>query len=458
MFARIVQIVNDIIWSPALVGLLIFAGLFLTVGTRFVQVRHLPEMVRSLVSRKAGLGSGISSFEAFCMALSGRIGTGNIVGVATAIALGGPGAVFWMWLIAFFGAATAFSESTLAQMFKFPHKTVFRGGPFSYIEKGLGAKWLGIAFAIVCIIGYGLSGPTVQANGLSSALNNSFGVPPIWGGIALVVVLGLVIFGGVKSISQVAKVVTPFMALGYIGLALVVIFTHLNAVPGVFKMIFQGAFGMDSALGGILGSTIMMGVKRGIYSNEAGQGGGAIVSASADVSHPVKQGLAQSFSVYVDTLLVCTATALMILICGSYNVLDPGTGEILQANAPELGNNYAGFTQAAVDSLLPGFGNMFISIAMIFFVFTTIMAYYFDCESAIIYLNRGREGKGEKIAIFLMRLAILGAVIFGVLKESDVVWQIGDIGVGICAWINVIAILLMSRKVFSALRDYEKNK
>ena len=397
MFTRIVQIVNDIVWSPALVALLIFAGLFLTIGTRFVQVRHLPEMVRSLVSRKAGLGSGISSFEAFCMALSGRIGTGNIVGVATAIAFGGPGAVFWMWLIAFFGAATAFSESTLAQMFKFPHKTVFRGGPFSYIEQGLGAKWLGIAFAIVCIIGYGLSGPTVQANGLSSALNNSFGVPPLWGGIALVVVLGLVIFGGVKSISQVAKVVTPFMALGYIGLSLVVIFTHLEAVPGVFKMIFQGAFGLDSAFGGILGTTIMMGVKRGIYSNEAGQGGGAIVSASADVSHPVKQGLAQSFSVYVDTLLVCTATALMILICGSYNVIDSGTGEMLVANAPELGNNYAGFTQAAVDSLLPGFGSKFISIAMVFFVFTTIMAYYFYCESAIMYLNRGKEGKAEKV-------------------------------------------------------------
>ena len=271
-------------------------------------------------------------------------------------------------------------------------------------------------------------------------------------------ILALVIFGGVKSISQVAKVVTPFMALGYIGLALVVIFTHLEAVPGVFKMIFQGAFGMDSALGGILGSTIMMGVKRGIYSNEAGQGGGAIVSASADVSHPVKQGLAQSFSVYVDTLLVCTATALMILICGSYNVLDAGTGEILVANAPDLGNNYAGFTQAAVDSLLPGLGGKFISIAMVFFVFTTIMAYYFYCESAIMYLSRGREGKGEKVAVFLMRIAILGAVIFGTLKESDVIWQIGDIGVGICAWINVIAILLLSRRVFSALRSYEKEK
>jgi AGCS family alanine or glycine:cation symporter len=456
MFSRIVQIINDIVWSPALVGLLIAAGLFLTVGTRFVQVRHFPEMLRSLFARKAGKGSGISSFEAFCMALSGRIGTGNIVGVATAIAFGGPGAVFWMWLIAFFGAATAFSESTLAQIYNFSHKTVFRGGPFSYIEQGLKARWLGIAFAVVCIIGYGLSGPTVQANGMTSALSNSFGIPPLWGGLALVLILSLVIFGGVKSISRVAKVVTPFMALGYIGLALVIICTHLPMVPGVFKMIFQGAFGLDSALGGILGSTIMMGVKRGIYSNEAGQGGGAIVSASADVSHPVRQGLAQSFSVYVDTLLVCTATALMILICGSYNIIDQGTGEILVSHAPELGNNYAGFTQAAVDSILPGLGGRFISIAMIFFVFTTIMAYYFYCESAIIYLWRGRSGKGEKIAVFLMRLAILGAVVFGSLKEADVVWQIGDIGVGICAWINVIAVLLLSRTVFRSLREYEK--
>jgi len=458
MFSRIVQIINDIVWSPVLVGLLIFAGLFLTVGTRFVQVRHLPEMIRSLFARKAGKGSGISSFEAFCMALSGRIGTGNIVGVATAIAFGGPGAVFWMWLIAFFGAATAFSESTLAQMFNFPHKTVFRGGPFSYIEKGLGAKWLGVVFAIVCIIGYGINGPTVQANGMTSALNNSFGISPLWGGIALAVLLALVIFGGVKSISKVAKVVTPFMALGYIILALVVIFTHLETVPHVFAMIFKGAFGADAAFGGILGTTIMMGVKRGIYSNEAGQGGGAIVSASADVAHPVKQGLAQSFSVYVDTLLVCTATALMILICGSYNVLDSATGEVLVASAPELGNNYAGFTQAAVDTILPGFGGKFISIALIFFVFTTIMAYYFYCESAIIYLWRGREGKGEKVLIFLMRVAILGSVMFGALKEADVIWQIGDIGVGICAWINVIAVLLLSPKVFRILKEYEKSK
>lgn len=455
MFASVVKFINDIVWSPALVGLLIFAGLYLTAGTRFVQVRRLPDMLNSLFARKSGDAKGISSFEAFCMALSGRIGTGNIVGVATAIAFGGPGAVFWMWLIAFFGAATAFSESTLAQMYNFPHRTVMRGGPFSYIEKGLNARWLGITFAIVCIVGYGLSGPTVQANGMSSALANSFGVPPLWSGIALVVVLGLVIFGGVKSISKVAKVVTPFMALGYIALALMVIFTHLSAVPAVFGMIFKGAFGVDSAFGGILGSTIMMGVKRGIYSNEAGQGGGAIVSASADVTQPVRQGFAQSFSVYVDTLLVCTATALMILLCGSYNVLDSGTGEVLVASAPQLGNNYAGFTQAAVDTLLPGFGGRFISVAMIFFVFTTIMAYYFYCESAILYLCRGRVGKLEKAAVVLMRAAILGAVIFGALKEADVIWQIGDIGVGICAWVNVIAILLLSPKVFASLKEYE---
>lgn len=453
MFAEIVQRVNDIIWSPALVVLLICAGLFLSFGTRFVQVRHLPDMVRSLFSQKAGNAKGITSFEAFCMALSGRIGTGNIVGVATAIAFGGPGAVFWMWLIAFFGAATAFAESTLAQMYKFPHDTVCRGGPFSYIEKGLKAKWLGVVFAIVCVFGYGLFNTTVQANGMASALNNTFGISPIVGGLLLAFLLGLVVFGGVKSISKVAKVVTPFMALAYIILSLVIICANIGAVPHILKLIVTNAFGINSIAGGILGSTIMMGVKRGIYSNEAGQGGGAIVSASADVTHPVRQGFAQSFSVYVDTLLVCTATALMILICGTYNIYDQQTGEMLVAGVPELGHNYVGYTQAAVDSILPGLGGGFISIALIFFVFTTVMAYYFYSESAIIYLMRGR--KGEKLAIFLTRSGILAAAVFGAIKEADVVWQLGDIGVGLCAWVNVVALLLLSPQVFRSLREYE---
>ena len=454
---KVVSFINNVIWSPALVGLLIFAGIFLTIGTRFVQVRHLPEMIRSLFARKAGGSKGISSFEAFCMALSGRVGTGNIVGVATAIAFGGPGAVFWMWIIAFFGAATAFSEATLAQLYKFPHRTVARGGPFCYIEEGLHAKWLGVIFAVACFVGYGIFLVTVQANGMSSALSNAFNVPPIWGGLALAFVLGLVIFGGVKSISRVAAIVTPFMALGYVAFSLVVVCSHIEAVPAIFKLIITNAFGINPIAGGILGSTIMMGVKRGIFSNEAGQGGGAVVSASADVSHPVRQGLAQSFSVYVDTLLICTATAFMILICGTYNVLDSSTGEMLVANAPALGNNYVSYTQAAIDSVLPGVGGRFVSIALIFFVFTTIMAYYFYSESAVIYLLRRKGGaRTEAISINAFRTALLAAVVFGAVKEADLIWMIGDIGVGLQAWINVIAVLLLCRQVFSSLRDYEK--
>ena len=454
---KVVSFINNVIWSPALVGLLIFAGIFLTIGTRFVQVRHLPEMIRSLFARKAGGSKGISSFEAFCMALSGRVGTGNIVGVATAIAFGGPGAVFWMWIIAFFGAATAFSEATLAQLYKFPHRTVARGGPFCYIEEGLHAKWLGVIFAVACFVGYGIFLVTVQANGMSSALSNAFNVPPIWGGLALAFVLGLVIFGGVKSISRVAAIVTPFMALGYVAFSLVVVCSHIEAVPAIFKLIITNAFGINPIAGGILGSTIRMGVKRGIFSNEAGQGGGAVVSASADVSHPVRQGLAQSFSVYVDTLLICTATAFMILICGTYNVLDSSTGEMLVANAPALGNNYVSYTQAAIDSVLPGVGGRFVSIALIFFVFTTIMAYYFYSESAVIYLLRRKGGaRTEAISINAFRTALLAAVVFGAVKEADLIWMIGDIGVGLQAWINVIAVLLLCRQVFSSLRDYEK--
>ena len=440
-FADTVSQISKIIWSPALVVLLIIAGLFFTAGTRFVQVRHFKDMLKSLFAVKAGQGKGISSFEAFCMALSGRIGTGNIVGVATAIAIGGPGAVFWMWLIAFFGAATAFMESTLAQKYKFQHESGFRGGPFSYIEAGLKQKWLGVFYAVAVILGYGVCLVTVQANGLGSSMNNAFGVTPLYAGIGFAVLLGIVIFGGVRSISKVASIVTPFMALGYIVVALIVIFCNLEAVPGVFARIFHGAFGVGAVGGGALGTTIMMGVKRGIFSNEAGQGSGAIVSASADVSNPVRQGFAQSFSVYVDTLFVCTATALMILI----------------AAPQDLGNNFAGYTQAAIDSVFPGFGSGFVSVAMIFFVYTTVMAYYFYSESSLIYLMRKRQGSRlEKVLVVLLRFALLAAAVLGTVYESTVTWDLGDIAVGIQAWVNVVALLLLSKQGFKALRDYEK--
>ncbi|MBR5905796.1 MAG: alanine:cation symporter family protein [Bacteroidales bacterium] len=440
-FAEVVSQISKIIWSAPLIVLLIFAGLFFTVGTRFVQVRHFKDMLKSLFAVKAGQGKGISSFQAFCMALSGRIGTGNIVGVATAIAIGGPGSVFWMWLIAFFGAATAFMESSLAQKYRYQHESGFRGGPFAYIESGLKQKWMGICFAVAGVVGYGVLLVTVQANGIGSSMSNAFSVPPLYAGIGLAVILAIVIFGGVKSISRVCSIITPFMALGYIIISLIVIGHNIGAVPGVFKQIFEGAFGIGAIGGGALGTTIMMGVKRGIFSNEAGQGNGAIVSASADVSHPAKQGFAQSFSVYVDTLFVCTATALMILI----------------AAPQDMGNNFAGYTQAAIDTVFPGFGSAFVSIAMVFFVYTTVMAYYYYAESSLLFLIRKHEGTTlEKILINVLRVALLAAAVMGTVYESTVTWDLGDIAVGLQAWVNVIALLLLSRQGFKILRDYEQ--
>lgn len=461
MFEKIVSTVNNVVWSPALVILLVGAGLFFSIRSRFVQLRRIGLMTK-LLTRKRGKDThrrGVSSFEAFCIALAGRVGTGNIVGVATAIALGGPGSVFWMWVIAFFGASTAFVESTLAQIYKFSHASGFRGGPSCYIEKGLGSKWMAILFAVVTILACGLLLPGVQSNGMSAALRNSFGVSNIASGLVLVFLVGLVIVGGVKRIAKAASLVAPFMAIAYLLMASVVLGMNWRVIPEMLGVIVKNALGINPLCGGILGSTIMMGIKRGLFSNEAGQGTGAIPSAAADVDHPAEQGLVQAFSVYVDTLLVSTATALMILSTGTFNIFDIKTGETLLANAPELGSNYVGYTQAAVDSALGGFGGSFISIALSFFVFTTIVADYFYSESSIMYLCSARKRASsvlEKTLIWLLRLFVLVAVLFGSVKDADTVWTLGDIGLGIMAWINVVAIILLAPKAFAALEDYEK--
>lgn len=453
---NIVSTINNIVWNPGLVVLLLLAGLYFSIRTRMVQVRCFGLMFRSLFSKRKGSDHGISSFEAFCIALSGRVGTGNIVGVATAIAFGGPGAVFWMWVVAFFGASTAFVESTLSQIYKLPHSSGYRGGPFSFIEEGLGQRRLGIVFALVTIVACAFCLTMVQSNGVSMAVTNTFPVPAWACGVALAVILGIVIVGGVKRIAKVAAIVTPFMAFGYIALSLVVVAFHIKDVPGVLGSIFTNAFGINPVCGGIIGSTIAMGVKRGIFSNEAGQGTGAIVSAAADVPYPAQQGLAQSFSVYVDTLFVCTATALMILTSGTYNIIDSSTGDLLVANVPELGSNYAGYTQSAVDSVFAGFGSQFVSVAMVFFVFSTIMAYYFYSESSIIYLFKGKNNRREKLVIRLLQAVMLVSVVFGAVREADVVWQLGDIGVGLMAWFTVMAIIILCPKAIQALKDFEK--
>ena len=445
------------IWSPPLVALCLLAGLYFSFRTRFVQVRHFGEMVRLLFTNDKKQKTGISSFQAFSMALSGRVGTGNIVGVATAIGYGGPGAIVWMWIIAFFGAGSAFVEATLAQIFKENHNGQFRGGPSYYIEKGLKCKWLAVVFAVCSVIACGVFMPPVQSNGIAIAFANSFQIKPVYVGAIVAVLLGLVIIGGVKRIAQVAQIVAPFMAMVYVVMSVVVLCAHYTAIPSVLKEMLSGAFGLNEITGGILGSTIAWGVKRGIYSNEAGQGTGAIVAGAAKVSHPVKQGMVQGFSVYIDTLLVCTATAVMILASKTYNLVDAATGQYLYTSSYALGAPDVSYTSTAISTVFgQTVGNISVAVALAFFAFTTIMAYYYYAETSIVYLFG--KGRRDQLVVRILRIVIVVSVFYGSLNSAKTAWDFGDIGVGTMAWINVVAILLLSRKALKALKSYEKQQ
>ncbi|SEN20439.1 alanine/glycine:cation symporter family protein [Lihuaxuella thermophila] len=443
---------TEILWSSPLIYLCIGVGLLFSIMTRFLQVRHIKEMITLMIQGKSS-EAGVSSFQALSLALSGRVGTGNIAGTATAIAFGGPGAVFWMWLIAFIGAATAFIESTLAQIYKVKQDGQYRGGPAYYIEKGTGWKWYGILFAVSAVIAMSVLMPGVQSNSIALSLKNAFGLSPTVTGVGIVVLLGLIIFGGVKRIAGVAQYVVPFMALGYILVSLFIVFANIDQLPSVFALIFKSAFALDSAFGGIVGMAISWGVKRGIYSNEAGQGTGAHAAAAAEVSHPAKQGLVQAFSVYVDTLLVCSATAFMILFTGMYNTQAPDGTYIVK----NLGDVEAGpaFTQAAVETVFPGFGAGFVAISLFFFAFTTIMAYYYIAETNIAYLTRGKDSKW---AMFGLKIVLLGASFYGCVKTAKLAWALGDIGLGIMVWLNLIAILILCKPALKALKDFEEQK
>jgi AGCS family alanine or glycine:cation symporter len=457
MVENIINTVNGWVWSPALVFLCLLAGLYFSFGTRFVQVRRFGEMARLLFSTDKTQKTGITSFQAFAMALSGRVGTGNIVGVATAIGYGGPGAIVWMWIIAFLGAGSAFAEATLAQIFKENHKGEYRGGPAYYIEKGLRAKWLAVIFAVCAVVACGLFLPPVQSNGIAMSFANTFNVNPAWIGLGVALLIGIVIIGGVKRIANVAQVVAPFMAIIYILLSIVILVIHVSEVPAVFGDMVRSAFGLNEALGGILGSTIAWGVKRGIYSNEAGQGTAPIVAAAAKVSHPVKQGMVQAFSVYVDTLLVCTATAVMILACKTYNIYAADGSMLYASQVAQLGEPDVSYTTAAISTLLgPGIGGLVVSFALFFFAFTTIMAYYYYAETNLVYLFG--KGRKERLCIWILRICLIAAVFYGSLNKASLMWSLGDIGVGTMAWINIIAILLLSRLAFRSLKSYEKQK
>ncbi|MCM3653872.1 alanine/glycine:cation symporter family protein [Metabacillus litoralis] len=453
MIEQIVTNISNFLWSTPMIIFCVVVGLYFTVRTNFLQIRYVKEMVNLLFKGKSS-DEGVSSFQALSLALSGRIGVGNISGTATAIAFGGPGAVFWMWVIAFVGAASAFVESTLAQIYKEKNNGEYRGGPAYYIEKGLGWKWYAVLFSIATLIAMAILMPGVQSNSIAVSIDNAFHIDTTITGLVLVTILALIIFGGIKRIVNVAQFVVPFMALAYLLVALYIIIINFNNIPEVFSLIFTSAFGADSLFGGIIGSAIAWGVKRGLYASEAGQGTGPHPAAAAEVSHPAKQGLVQAFSIYLDVFLVCTATAFMILFSGAYNTIDESTGEYLVQNITGVEEG-PGYTQAAVDSVFPGFGSGFVAIALFFFAFTTIMAYYYIAETNLAYLIKGRF---SKIASNVLKIVLLGATFYGAVKEATLAWTLGDIGLGVMVWLNLIAILLLSKPAFIALKDYDLQK
>jgi alanine or glycine:cation symporter, AGCS family len=470
-----VKYLNSIIWSNALIYLLLITGVYFSIRMRFFQVRLFKEMIKQMFGSNKS-AAGISSFQSLAVSLAGRVGTGNIAGVATAIYIGGPGAVFWMWLVAFLGSGSAFVESTLGQIYKVKENGEYRGGPAFYIEKGFKnksiGKWYAITFAISTILACGLLLPGVQSNSIASAIKSAFDIKYVYTGIVLALLLGLVIFGGIKNIAKVAEFVVPFMASAYILVALIIMGLNYERIPEIFSLIISSAFGLKASFAGIIGAMITIGVKRGVYSNEAGQGTGPHPSSAAEVSHPAKQGLVQAFSVYVDTLFVCSATAFMILITGMYNVkgadgnLIVDNGVYYVQDGVKHMDGSPTYTQAAIDKAFssgqetfhPGYvgtGSYFVAIALFFFAFTTLMAYYYIAETNLAYLT---QKKRAPVLLFLLKLAIMAAVYLGCVRAATIAWDLGDMGVGIMAWLNVIAIIILQKPALLAFKDFERQR
>ncbi|WP_042357235.1 alanine/glycine:cation symporter family protein [Bacillus rubiinfantis] len=437
MIGDLINGTNTLLWSYVLIILLIGSGLYFTFGTKFVQFRMIGEMFRLMGEGATGSKKGISSFQAFCISTASRVGTGNLAGVAIAITTGGPGAVFWMWLIALIGSASAFIEATLAQIYKVKDGDTFRGGPAYYMEKALNARWMGITFAVLISLTFGLAFNSVQANTITSSLNNSFGINKTLIAFVLSAITAVIIFGGLKRIAKVAEWMVPVMAGAYILIALYIMVTHITAVPGVFKLIFESAFGFKEAAGGALGAAMMNGIKRGLFSNEAGMGSAPNAAATAEVSHPVKQGLIQALGVFVDTLVICSATAFIILLSGLYTSKE-GNGIVL--------------TQNALEGSLGSWAGIFLAFIVFLFAFSSVVGNYYYGESNIEFI------KNSKLVLTVYRIAVVGMVAFGSLAELSFVWNLADLFMGLMAIINLIAILLLGKIAFSALTDYKNQK
>jgi AGCS family alanine or glycine:cation symporter len=444
----IITQINDAIWGYVLIGVLVTCGLWFTWKTRGVQFRMIGEMFRLLtdsatsgtsnLSDKNARHKHISSFQAFAISVATRVGTGNLAGVATAIAVGGPGSVFWMWVIALIGSATAFVESTLAQLYKQRHKEWFIGGPAYYILRGLHQRWMAVFFAILITLQFGLSNNSIQANTICGAMQEAFGWSPLWVGIILAATALFIVFGGIHRIANVSAVLVPVMAIGYVILALVIVAMNITEIPHVLKIIVFDAFGIEKVAGGALGATIMIGVKRGLFSNEAGEGSAPNVAATATVSHPVKQGLIQALGVFTDTLLVCSCTAFIILISGLYNV-------------PEL--NGIMLTQSALQSEVGNIGPVFVAVAIFMFAFSSIIGNYYYGEANIRFITPNTT------VMTIYRLFSGGImVMFGALASFELVWNIVDFFMAFLTACNLIAIVILGKYAFRLLDDYRQQK
>ncbi|ERI53184.1 sodium:alanine symporter [Pseudomonas sp. EGD-AK9] len=452
MANQVVDLLNGLIWGKVLIWLLVGCGLYFTARLGLIQFRHFGHIFSVLRGSRQSDAAGISSFQALCTSLAARVGTGNVAGVAVAITLGGPGAIFWMWMIALVGMATAFVEATLAQLFKTRDaRGQFRGGPAYYMERGLGARWMGVLFSIFLIIAFGFVFNSVQANTISGALIGAFGLD--WGtlsiagspvqvaalaiGALLVVLTGLIIFGGLRSIARFSELAVPFMAAAYLLLALVLILLNLDQLPGILVLIVKSAFGLHEAAAGGIGAAIMNGVKRGLFSNEAGMGSAPNVAAAATPypPHPASQGYVQMAGVFIDTILICTASAAIILLAG------PQAGEGI------------GLVQNALTSQVGGWGQYFLALIILFFAFTSIVANYSYAESCLVFLEHNHAS-----GLLLFRLLVLAMVMFGALASLPFVWNLADVSMGLMAITNLIAILLLSGLAIRLARDYNEQR
>ncbi len=456
IFSAVDSVVNfliGIVWSNWLVYLLLAVGVFLTFATRAVQFRKIPQMCRMIFKRKSNDGKiGVSDYQSFVITVAARVGTGNIVGTAAAIAWGGPGAVFWMWVLALLGGATAFAESALAQTYKFEIDGEYRGGTTYMIDRALGQKWLAMIFAVLTAVAFCIGGPGVHSNAMASALNLTMGINPTVTGIVLVALMAYVGLGGIKRLARISEVISPFMSLAYLLIGLIIIVVNIGQFPSVLGLIFSSAFGSNAIFGGIIGSALSWGIMRGVYSNEAGLGTATFPAAAAETSHPVKQGLMQSMSVFVDTILVCSATAFMVLVTGAYNVFD-ASGAAIVENLPgvEAGS---GFVIAAVNTLIPGVGGILVTIMLVLFSFSSLMTAFYAAETNVAYIFK-RE-KIRKIFIWVARAMVLITTFYGTQVTTSNVFKLADLGFGAMAWVNILVVLLMTGTMLKLLRDYEK--